>query len=164
MQSAPVITDLTNKKPTGIKHSNFLITINSNIKTTSSAQADAIAGMMRDIINGTGEMFSRENFPLMLKFLVPGGNPSQIDKTELSFGLEVGKKEKRPHAHINLRIQHHTRIHLDHSYIKTFFTEELNKRLVAAGMPKLKGSVYVNIRHTGNHTANAEEYIKKTAL
>lgn len=161
MLAAPTIREVTNVQRTGLKKSSFLITINSNLKAPTQAEADAIGAIMRDIITGSGQMFSKEHLPLMIQFLAPGGNASKIEKADVQFGIEVGDKEKRPHAHIVLNLYHRTKLHMDPQYIKEWFTKQMNKRLLAAGRAKLNGFVYVNIRAI--KTAwDVEEYLKKT--
>lgn len=147
--------------PHGAKnHSGFLVTINSNVKTIDSTHEQFIADALREIVGG--KLFDNKHFLRMIKWLEGKRDPALIKHYDAEFAIEVGSQQKRVHAHCLVNVYHNTRIHLDPVYIQSYVTDQLNRRLIAGGYPKLRGKVYVNIRATKSDW-KILKYIRKDA-
>lgn len=145
--------------PYGATHkSSFLITINTNRSVSSDIDRDVLSSMMRPILH---RLLDDRNIPLMLKFRDGTRDNGLIRGVDSEFAIEVGGKQRRLHAHILTNIYHNTKIHIDPLYIREEVTDQLNDALAAAGEPRLRGKVYVNVRHVKGDWA-VTKYVRKT--
>lgn len=124
-------------------HSGFLITINTNRSPQSPAEEAVLGDLLRLII---GDLFDDTNVNRMFKFLNGPRQPSAIKYVDSEFAIEIGSVQKRVHAHILTNVYHNTRIHVDPLYLRDEVTSELNRGLIRAGLPGLRGKVYVNVK------------------
>lgn len=163
MENTPVVREVrpAASSSSKVKHSGFLVTINTNRSPPDVPTRNLMTQAMREII--TGDMFSRTHFPMMVKFL--DGHPrrpSDLKRVTVDYAFEVGGRIKRLHTHILVHVYHTSKIHLDSAYIKHYFTRKLNAALVQMGLPPIGGTgVYVNIRPVGN-SYNIMRYLGKS--
>jgi hypothetical protein len=140
-------------------YSVFLVTINTNMRTTTQNTPE-VAGFMRHTLN---LMFNSENILGLVKFIDGKKNFKALKEADVQFAIERGRslKGSRLHAHALVRIYHDTKIHLDRTAIKEFVLEDMNAQLAANGFRKLS-SVYVNIRAQKGSEFNLQRYLEKT--
>lgn len=106
-----------------IKHSHFLITVNTN-QSFSKKDVGHVAQRMKMLIL---EFLSEDVLPTYVQFHIPGDtwNPNTIMGVETAGTVERGGKYGQLHAHIIVSIDHVSSIHLNRVAIADFFAEEL---------------------------------------
>lgn len=134
--------------------SNFFITLNTNQPAASGAQ---VARIHDDIQRVTRELWGSDaNQDSMIRFLHPGGRPSDILNVEVDSEPEVGPLRGMIHAHILVRITHNTPgrgIHLRPDAMKRFYRTH-------ATSPELKRLPYLRIMGFSDRD-DVADYINK---
>lgn len=146
-----------------LRNSLFFITINTNKEAKDDEQLEEMIDKLRSVI----KMAFNERFRDIITFLSPNANSqSANDGTEDNFDsdwladispnpevhycIEIGKKQKRLHAHIIVRLKHYSKIHMNrHGWCDIL--SEMNV-----------DNVYINFKGLPNTSKNLEEYLKKT--
>lgn len=107
------------KKKARLKHSHFMFTINTNIKSSFSEEGG------RDRAERFKELIDR-----MFKFIIKTGNGitmlngdayefgGNIVDVEIKHRVEVGDLRDLLHTHVLLSIDHRTKIHLDREFMR----------------------------------------------
>lgn len=158
-----------NKKTKGVKTSNFIITLNTNVRFDSGDQAleelSVPLYQMAKTVFGTSDALSQ--IVLFGKrgprgagggfTFIPGldsWSPELVVNFKTTAGVEIGhnSRGKRLHLHVALKIRHKSFIRLD----KDEILERANRELESLGFPHpIK---HLNIRVTA---PTAEDYLDK---
>lgn len=157
----PIREARTRAMPYGAsKHSSFLVTINTQRAVKpNDAESDILTDIFRRVLF---RLFDDRLIPRMVKFLGQPRDVSKLKGVETEVAIERGGVQRRLHAHLLVDIFHNSKIQLDPIYIRDEVTDEMNDELRKAGLPELKGKVYVNIKAVRSGF-NALRYIRKGA-
>lgn len=135
------------------KHSGFLITISTNYRPTTTAEA---VDMGERLEHALKKMYTHKGYGKIIKFTDPSHSygDKYINKIDTKFAVERGTHTMggRIHSHSIMHVTHASHIRLSIPDIKELV-------VAAIDHPKVK-SVYVNIRMVKDGK-NLEEYIKK---
>ena len=141
-------------KPLRQHYSNFLVTINTNYRPRTDAEANEIAHVLWQVAD---EFFQLE--PILDACTFPsGGGVQLIDKVSVAdWSIELGtdKRGQRVHSHALIKLVHHTVLRLSVPVIKAFFSE----RLMALD-GRIHG-VYCNVRWIPATEEMTLAYIRK---
>lgn len=135
------------------KFSNFLVTINTNVRPQSQEAIDSLAPTFADTLR---YLLSHEGLSRIISFGKAGDDyySGALDNVDAKFNMEVGENTKggRLHSHITIFIKHHSFIRLVTSEIQNIVQEHM----------ELPHKPHVDIRIIrGNE--NALEYLQKMA-
>lgn len=143
----------TTPKEQRVKHSGFLITVNTNFRPRSNDESWAMGYRLE---NAMRSMLTHQGLSKIITFQGEGHSYSDryVKDVKAQFAVEVGHQAKgtRIHSHTLLHIAHMSHIRLSIPAIKQHVISSIND-------PRIK-SVYVNIRMVRNDR-NLEEYLKK---
>ena len=132
------------------KSSNFLLTINPNIYPASRAAAKELTRKMQDELK---DMFSdHEKVKELIEVTGDGEYSSKfIDDVEVEYTVERGThpKGRRVHAHVNIRVEHSTKVRLDLVHVR----ERIRSRFGT--------NPYINVRVARGDRRNIEDYLRK---
>lgn len=113
----------------GVKISTWFVTISTNIRPVDSSDAAALS---LDLELTVKEMFStRHGLEYIMQFLEGSWNDIQHNAdNELTWGIEIGSDPRggRVHAHVQFKLYHTGKIHLDYKRIKQFVVEAMAPR------------------------------------
>lgn len=129
--------------------SNFLLTINTNVRPDDNADSRQLADKLADAIK---TLFTKENVDSALKYL--DGDLMDIKTVYVKFATEIGKNKKggRIHTHAKIEIDHNAKIQLNSAGIQAFIAKEMDD-------PRVQHP-YVNIKYFRNKN-NIDKYIEK---
>lgn len=147
------LEDLTVNAPTKIKHSDFLITVNTNYRPHTNEESYAMGTKLSHAIK---QLLTHDHLPMIID--TNGSSYEEVMKSvNAEFGVEIGKKPqgRRIHAHCIIKIDHTGHIRLNIPEIKHLVKEFIDDPLV-------KG-VYVNVKSVSS-VRNIEDYIKKQGV
>lgn len=144
--------------PPAERVSNFLITMNTNVRYTSSGQATTIGN---DLVDAADQLFTSDNVKKILIFRSNPDEPdfSLIDSVDADYQPELGGKKHQIHMHIFLRIRHRVPgkgLHLNIPEIKSLMRQNGTTNAV-------KNLAYVNV-HAFSSEAAIRAYISKGTL
>lgn len=138
-----------------VRHSNFLVTINTNVRPT----ADDIDDLASSLDGAIQEFLTPDGLRQTINVLEPNVrlNRASVRDVEAEYAIEVGEKAKggRVHAHCIIKVSHTTKIRMDGKKITELITSQMDSSAVK--------NVYVNIKLL-NTGAYAEDYIRKKAF
>lgn len=142
--------------PTKKRYSNYLVTINTNIRPTSDAEAEQITEVLKEV--GT-EFFTLDNILECLELKGRNASVDQISRIEVSsWSVELGQNTRgqRLHIHAFIKIEHNTVIKIDAGAVRDWWVKAL------CDVSRCK-NVYVNIRWMPATEELAKEYVEKGA-
>lgn len=140
------------------KHSGFLITVNTQIKPTSSEEARALADVLEESMK---EAFDEDNIQDIVEFIdeasTHGWSTKYIESVHGEFTVELGKDPKgsRIHAHATIHIDHYSKIRINQATLREFLTDYLSDH---SDLPIKK--IHLNIRHI-SEDSNLQRYLRK---
>ncbi|KAM9999501.1 hypothetical protein ACTFIY_004586 [Dictyostelium cf. discoideum] len=147
-------TKSSKRKKKTLRHSNFLLTINTQKRPTTNEEAQQIADQLNNVMDTFLTSPKHRNNLFTIR---PGGEdtvdglPPKIHKLEIEYAVEVGKELKggRVHSHTVIKTIHNTQIHVNTDYVRKT-------------MPGLLGvgNVFVHCRFIRTDHS-VEEYIRK---
>lgn len=152
------IANIASRNKDKIKHSGFLITINTNYNPkqnegNATECAEKLRSAVYDLLHDTDKLEK------IIKFLIPGHTFSReyIKKVQGEFVIERGRHSKgsRIHAHATLHIDHYSKIHLDIPKIK-----EVLLPYFADGCTCDIKNLYINVRAIRNDLG-LRNYLRK---
>ncbi len=133
-------------KKAQLKHSLFLLTVNTNQSFPDANSAD----FKRAKKEFTDALLSRINYDSLNDYLTfKFGSPSDIQSVDLDAALERGDRQKLLHAHIMIHIVHKAKLQIDIAK----FRDEVNK--------ELGRTCYMNVRTQSAGVDNLKDYISK---
>lgn len=136
------------------KYSNYLLTINTNIRPVSDEHAQALAAKLREL----GQKFFTLNTILdMVDVYGQGTSHDDISRVEVvSWSIELGTNTRgqRMHLHAFLKFQHSTVIKINPGSVKEWWFDHLKDDTPCK-------NVYVNIRWLPATDEMARAYVEK---
>ena len=151
LHSTISVEDVTSKKISEkqkTRHSNFLITINTNKRPKTQNELVKYVNDLRSYVkNG---LLSNYGLTRLLKF--KEGNLGDIKNIDAKFAIEMGRHTKggRVHAHIFLKIDHNAMLDFPN---KQFIIDELSRRMGIM-------SPHIDFKIVGSQK-NIEDYLSK---
>ena len=133
-----------------VKSSNFLITINPNMPSSTFSDEDIHARLQRAIQC----VFSHENLGHYIRFKDHKHTYSKhyIKDISLEYAIEKGHRQKYVHAHILLKIKHVSHISLKLSEIRDKVKECLDNE---------GKRFYLHVKHIRDNNMSVRKYIEK---
>lgn len=152
MSLPPLTTD--SNKPPKTKHSDFLITINTNYRPKLTPDSKDVGKVLSKAIN---KLNTHENLTKIITLDGTDTYAASIKKIKAQFAVEIGQnpKGRRIHAHLILQVDHTSRIQINIPVLREVVDGLLDD-------PRIKKPVYVNVKYTPSGRS-VEDYIKKTA-
>lgn len=126
-----------------IKHSTFMLTINTN-KTQNDVD-------MNKFISSLKYLLKLPNIYGFIRDKTTGKNvdPSKIINIKMKFASEIGKKDKKVHAHALIDVDHMTMLEVNGKNIREFYKNWIGD------------NIHLDIKAGGNSTKYWEEYMLK---
>ncbi|GAM29387.1 hypothetical protein SAMD00019534_125630 [Acytostelium subglobosum LB1] len=136
-----------------MRHSNFLLTVNTQKRPTSDEEAEHYAQRLDTAMD---TIFTQSEHLENLFTLTPGkatsdGESPTIHRLDTTFAVEVGKKAQggRVHSHAVIEVDHNTHIRLNMDYIRQILPPMI-------GVDK----IYANVRYVKG-MGEVKDYIEK---
>lgn len=146
-----ILTKSGNKKQLKLRHSNYLITINTNKRYTGfeehfNAKEVELQNAIEAIFNDTSNLVKIVTF----KDTTHNFTRKHIKNINVDYALELAPNTSTLHAHVALYISHYSSIKIDYALMKKLLLEQL----------KLE-NIYINNRVCSSSEKNILEYIYK---